>query len=174
MREIQLHSKLYPGLVAQVDDDDYELVSQYRWYPFKGHNTFYAYTHTHRADGGPTTIHMHKLVTGYPMTDHQDHDGLNCQRYNMRKATDMQNNVNRAKWLKTSSQFKGVCWDKQAGKWMARIRVNYLETNLGRFISEVEAALAYDRAAVKHHGDFACTNAMLGLLPTQSDCVLAV
>lgn len=41
--------------------------------------------------------------------DHEDHDGLNCRRSNLRVATGTQNNGNRRKLiLNTASRFKGV------------------------------------------------------------------
>jgi hypothetical protein len=36
---------------------------------------------------------------------------------------------------------------------------------LGTFVSAVEAAEAYDKAALQHFGQFALTNKELGLLP---------
>ncbi len=87
MKEIELHSKLYPGKVALVDDEDYELVSAYRWYPHKTYcNTFYAEI-TARGH-----LSMHQLITGYAQTDHKDHNGLNNQRDNLRDATHPTNN----------------------------------------------------------------------------------
>lgn len=42
--------------------------------------------------------------------------------------------------------------------WAAKIRVNTKEIYLGLFKTEKEAALAYNRAAKKHHGEFAYLN----------------
>jgi hypothetical protein len=47
MREILLGTKKgrkYPGLVALIDDGDFELISQFQWCAHKDNGTFYAVT----------------------------------------------------------------------------------------------------------------------------------
>jgi hypothetical protein len=56
------------------------------------------------------------------------------------------------------SGFKGVSWHEQTGKWRARIFVNKRELALGLFSDSMEAACAYDMAAVKNFGEFAHCN----------------
>lgn len=56
------------------------------------------------------------------------------------------------------SKYKGVCWHKQHNKWRAYIMVDYKQKHLGLFISETEAALAYNKAAAELFGDFANLN----------------
>ena len=45
-----------------------------------------------------------------------------------------------------SSQYKGVCWNKTAGKWQSGITINYKYKNLGYYESEYEAHLTYQKA----------------------------
>ena len=106
---------------------------------------------------------MHALITGFPETDHVNGNSLDNRRVNLREATRSQNNWNRGKQL-GSSRFKGITWDKRDKNWKAQIQVNYKRISIGRFTDEIEAAKAYDKAAMEHFGEFARTNVMLGLL----------
>jgi hypothetical protein len=59
--------------------------------------------------------------------------------------------------VKKTSKFKGVCWDTR-GKWRARITQSKKNKHLGYFTDEIEAAKAYNKAALKHFGEFAYLN----------------
>lgn len=61
-----------------------------------------------------------------------------------------------------SSSYKGVCWDKNRGKWMASIKVNRRRIHLGRFSDETLAAKAYNSAAISAFGVFANINSFDG------------
>lgn len=54
MKEI----KLTHGLIALVDDEDFEKVNAFKWYPSKEWNTFYA-IHCFRIDGNRKNVRMH-------------------------------------------------------------------------------------------------------------------
>jgi len=89
--------------------------------------------------------------------DHRDHDGLNCRRENMRICTHIQNMQNKRP-IKGILRYKGVSWACWARKWRSQIRVNGKKIHNGYFFSEIEAARAYDRAALKYFGEFAYLN----------------
>ena len=118
----------------------------------------------------------HRLIFLYhhgylPKTlDHIDGDRLNNSIGNLREATNGENQMNRKKNKSmnektTTSKYKGVTWDKDKQKWRSRIQNNKKLKHLGYFKSEIDAALAYDKAA-EANGEFAKTNKSLGLLPT--------
>jgi hypothetical protein len=95
--------------------------------------------------------------------DHIDGDPMNNDISNIREATPKENNWNRKKGKSfkgkpTQSEYKGVTWDKQTKKWQAQIGIAEKNKRLGRFNSETEAAEAYNTAATKYFGDYACLN----------------
>lgn len=166
MKTVVLHGRLAAGRVVCVDDGDYDLVMQYRWTVKETKNSSrrritdgpYAMAGIVLPDGRQSTISMHKLLTGWPQTDHIDHDGLNNRRSNLRLATAGQNGANRRASPGCSSQYKGVRWYPSSRKWCARIRCNGKLRHLGYFAREDDAARAYDAAALEAFGEYAHLN----------------
>lgn len=76
------------GLVAKVDDEDWEMLIQHRWHPRRCRrktvaDTWYATTNITLPDGTRAKIDMHRMILDVPLgmqVDHIDHDGLNNQR----------------------------------------------------------------------------------------------
>ena len=59
---------------------------------------------------------------------------------------------------KAHSDYRGVSWSKDKGKWVAHISVKSIQKFLGYFTDETAAARAYNDAATKCHGDKAVLN----------------
>lgn len=141
---------LTQGKVAMVDDEDYPVVSRFAW-QYAGNG--YAIT----GSLGPK-IYLHRLVygrkNGKTEIDHINGDRLDNRKQNLRLATRAENSYNLPKRAAVSSRYKGVSWCKSRKKWKATIQ----RTALGRFITEEDAARAYDRAAVEKFGEFARLN----------------
>jgi hypothetical protein len=72
--------------------------------------------------------------------------------------TRQENLRNAAKRRGTSSRFKGVSHRKDRDIWSAGIGISGEHKSLGCYDDEVEAARAYDRAAVEYFGEFARLN----------------
>lgn len=163
MRQIPLVGPLANGRFTIIDEDDFALVSGHRWEIWQkqpeGQRVNGPYARAHLWRGGRRLhIFMHKFLTGWPRTDHVNHDGLDNQRHNLRPATNAQNNHNQRPQSGTSSRFKGVTWHKQIGKWQASIKVGGKGRYLGVFVSEEDAALAYNAAALEAYGEYAYLN----------------
>ena len=140
---------------AKVDESDFALVSNYVWHTSRDRRGRpYAMTNV-----GSKRVKLHRMILG--MTDrkvdvdHINRDTLDCTRKNMRFATRSQNSANAIG--KARNGYKGVFSPKH-GRVIAQIMVNRKTIYLGRFDSKEEAAKAYDVAARKHFGEFACVN----------------
>lgn len=142
--------ELSSGLVAKVDPEDYERINKYKWCAAKHRNTWYA----QRASNG-TTIYMHReILPGFPLIDHEDRDGLNNQKYNLRPCTGTQNQFNANMRINNKSGIRGVSWDSSRGKWTVRIKNGSKYEYLGRFDDIEEAAIIYKDRAIQLYGEF--------------------
>jgi len=101
---------------------------------------------------------MHNEIMGFKGADHIDHDGLNNQKSNLRKANQGQNCANRKKSTTAKSFYKGVYWNEKNKKWKVSIMKNGKSRHLGYFALEIDAAIAYDKAATELFGEFANLN----------------
>jgi len=152
MKELPLSQ----GLVAQVDDDDYELLSTFKWSAMKTPYTYYAYR---KID--TDTVYLHRYIMNVTETeevDHRDKNGLNCQRYNLRVATRIQNaRYREVPQTEAGSGYRGV--RKHGSRWQAKIQISPGERiSLGMYNTAEDAARAYDAAAKLYHGEFAVLN----------------
>ena len=149
----------FKGQYALVDDCD-KWVLNLRWAGKRGRSGI-IYAIVSQWKGGLNTQLLHRLILGLkpgdPNVDHKDGNGLNNLRNNLRLATQSQNCMNRQKtW--GISKYKGVSWDKDVNKWRSHIAKNGSQICLGRYISEIEAAEAYDKKAIELFGEFARLN----------------
>ncbi len=148
---------LTQGMIAIVDDEDYEMLARHRWHYRKPDTT------TGRAGrrlGPHKQILMHQEImgkkAGYEI-DHINHNGLDNRRSNLRFCTPSQNHWNQRSRCGTS-KYKGVSWKASRKKWTAQIYGDHKTFYLGLFVSEEDAARSYDRAARERFGEFAYCN----------------
>ena len=146
------------GQFAIVDDEDYDhLVARGKW-----HCTRSGYAvRTEKQLGRKVYIFMHRLIVNAPknkVADHIDRNSLNNQRSNLRICTQAENSRNATLSKNNTSGFNGVTWCKSGKKWRVLIEVDRIKKNIGLFSCKVEAAKAYNEAAIKYHGEFAKIN----------------
>ena len=154
--------ELTQGKQAIIDDCDYDLVSKFKWHAnYKNYRYWYAV-----CTRGKQAISMHRLILNAPSDkacDHANHNGLDNRRCNIRLCDYSENKGNGlphksyAK-LPCSSRYKGVSWNRQGGKWTARIKKGLNDYHLGYYDKEDDAALAYNLHAVMLFGKFAYLN----------------
>jgi len=151
------------GMVALIDDGDFNLVNSYTWRSVKHRKTFYAVASPY-VNGKQTTVRMHRLILGLvgkELCDHKNGNGLDNQRHNLRSCSSVSNSQNRR--VAGCDGYKGVRHRRNRSKrgtkpWVARITVGGKTQFLGCFASAEEAARAYDEAAKSLFGEFAVTN----------------
>ena len=100
------------------------------------------------------------MKTGEDPGDYQiDHAEDRSNNFKIRKANSSQNQANtKKKPGNYSSKYKGVSFAVKTSKWKSGIMVNGKSIHLGYFISETEAAEAYNNAALEHFGEYALVN----------------
>jgi hypothetical protein len=64
-------------------------------------------------------------------------------------------------FLNNISGFRGVRFHSAVKKWCAEIKVDPRRIYLGVFEDKIDAAIAYDMAALMFNGDFAQTNVLI-------------
>lgn len=152
--------ELSQGYKTIVDDEDYEKLAKYKWHSRVTKNTVYA----KRSEHGKT-IYLHKeILSSNDMIDHINGNGLDNRRSNLRICTRSENLMNSKKpKAPATSKYKGVHKVKKGSKghkkiWRVEIRLNRKSILIGSFETEIEAANAYNNAAIKYFGEFACLN----------------
>lgn len=116
--------------------------------------------------------YVHRLImgcVGLPVcVDHIDFNPLNNCKLNLRLLSKKQNSKRMPNMKKPNSpsKYKGVYLDTYEIKlgrkkpWKAMITANDKKYNIGRYFTEVEAAEAYNKAALLHFGYLADLNVL--------------
>jgi HNH endonuclease/AP2 domain len=150
------------GHLFLIDAEDWPRISEFKWsVSSDGGKRMYVST---RIEG--KKIYLHRFLLEAPhdqRVDHRNGDPLDNRKANLRLATHQQNMFNCGKrstykGKPTASIFKGVTWDKTRGRHKAQIAKDGVKHNLGHFMEERSAAMAYDHAALEMFGEFAQTN----------------
>ncbi len=108
-------------------------------------------------------ILMHRLIMQAKVSEQVDHingNSLDNRKDNLRICNHSENVRNRKKPKSNTSGYKGVSWCRASSKWKALIGINNKRIYLGIFNCKHKAALAYNEAAIKYHGEYAMLNAV--------------
>ena len=143
------------GSKVKISDTDFSKVNKLSWCI---HSRGYA----HAYYKGKKVL-MHRFIKGLGaedskiQVDHRNSDRLDNRRSNLRLADNAKNQANRRKTVGIS-KYKGVTFDKCRNKWIAQIKVDQRHIFLGRFDKEKDAAMKYDKEAIRFFGRFARLN----------------
>lgn len=149
--------KLTRGKFTLVDDEDFEELNKYKWY----YGDPYVKGFYQSLDGVKHSIYLHRLILDvkdrHIVVDHINNDKLDNRKENLRACTQSQNCANSSKCTDNLSGYKGVYLSR--GKyWIARITYHRKLMHLGIFPTKEEAAIAYNKAALKYFGEFVKLN----------------
>lgn len=151
--------KIADGVFASVDSDWAEILSMVSWSKLKAKNGLYYARSSVYGDGKHYQELLHRIIVGAlpnEQVDHIDGNPLNNKRNNLRICNQSQNMMNITRNVEKTSKHKGV-W-RDGNRWCSKIQKEKKVIWLGSFSSETEAALAYNEAARKYHGEFAVLN----------------
>ena len=152
------------GYTAVIDAVDVSRVAEWSWASYVDRcasgEIRNVYACRSVSDGKKHTILMHRWLVEAAENvdvDHEDSNGLNNRRHNLRQASRAQNMHNSRGHRDSMSGVKGVSWNKNRAKWHSQIMVNGQKFHLGYFVRLEDAAAAYASASAKHHGEFGRT-----------------
>lgn len=153
------------GFEVLIDEEDFGLVSQYRWYINKSkiarkNNRYFRTQQLYNPK--QYIILLHRLIMGCAPGDGLFVDHINCDPFdnrkeNLRICTPQQSAKNCRKYSTNTSGYKGVSWSKRDCKWAAQIAVDKKHIHLGFFTSKIDAYAAYCEASKKYHKEFGRT-----------------
>lgn len=118
--------------------------------------------------------YVHRLVAKHFCADYNEHllvDHINRNKLdnnylNLRAASHSENKWNTiARKEKSNCKYKGVYTGNPKTKYRVKVSKFGKQISLGQYDTAIAAALAYDKAMLEIHGEFASTNKKLGLLP---------
>jgi hypothetical protein len=151
---------VYGGRSALVDAEDHDRLCFYHWsYKPGPHNT---QGYVVRFPEPKGILYLQREVMAPVPPRHEvifvNHEHLDCRRSNLLVVTIVEARQRHRLRRDNACGYKGVQFHSNSGKWTATIRARDKVRHLGCFDNEVDAALAYDAAARRHHRHMAVLN----------------
>lgn len=149
---------------ALVDDEDHPYLKGFRWHRRWNRDKFYVQTSIwDKVKDVCLNIALHNAILWKPkgyVIDHINGNNSDNRRSNLRICTPAENARNTRRYNRNTSGYKGVSLVKgiKEETWKSEITLDNKRIYLGVFKNKLDAAKAYDEAAVKYHREYARTN----------------
>lgn len=149
------------GRFAVISAVDVPSVGRFNWHVLKANGRLYAGRHHRDNTGKKVYLLLHRFVAdlaGLDLTcevDHEDGNGLDCRRANLRSATRAQQTQNTRTRSDNTSGVKGVYFARNVSKWTGEVIVEGKKTRVGYFATKKEAAEVVRATRERLHGAFA-------------------
>jgi hypothetical protein len=146
---------------VDVEDINKLIEFDYRWYAWynKNNQRHYARCSTYKIKKKMHTIMLHRFVVNADKSDHVDHenhDTLDNQKFNLRVTNRKNNARNRdSKNSNNKSGYRNVCWNKNEEQWMVQLMVDGRNTRLGFFNDVDKAGQFAEEMRHKYYGEYA-------------------
>lgn len=159
-KRIKCYSKKYGNRFAIVDNNQYDLISKYRWNIDKNGYPRSRESRLKHPKRKQIQVRMHQLILpkkeGY-VIDHINGNIYDNRLKNLRYATNSQNMMNsKTNWNSNKLGIKGVRFKDK--KYEVHIWVNKKSIYLGRYSSLSDAKNCYNEHALKYFGKYARIN----------------
>jgi len=153
VKEIPLQN----GMIALVDDEDFERVSEHTWTIAKNQET--------SIQVFSETIGK-KIILSRFISKARENEVVTFKNKNpldfRKENLIVMNSIVHKRMSKAkrnaSSKYKGVCKSKKTGKWIAAIAIEGKRKHLGSFINEDDAARTYNNAVLEYWGGIGYLN----------------
>ena len=153
-----MHVKTSKGETFAVDPEFSSLFERHIW-----HISPQGYVERTTTTKGRKRVHfkLHRIVAGALLGQQVDHingDKLDNRKENLRICTRMGNSANSKLRSDNKTGYKGVHKHRRGDTFQATIMHQQKPIYISRFQTALEAAMAYDNAAIALFGEFAKTN----------------
>lgn len=137
-------------MVAIVDNEDFDMLNEFVW---NACQTGVHVIDVQRRISKKRTITLGRQILNCKSNElvlRINSDELDFRKCNLKVVSkEIAVNLTKRSRKNSSSKYRGVCWNKQNKKWEARLSRTYL----GLFVTEDEAAIAWNKAALQLWGE---------------------
>lgn len=141
------------GFKTLVSDEDYEYLNHCKWFLHSSHKYLCSSSIIHRCGAFMHEIVAIRIGLNVPEKyeiDHINQNTFDNRRENLRVVTKSRNQHNSAIRVDNTSGVKGVSFNAQTGKWIARIQIGGYRETLGSFDTYEQAVEARLQKETKH------------------------